>query len=306
MVLPERTSPGSPRKASVSADPVLYRALFEVGSDPVLLIEDGCVIDANPRAQAALGEARDALVGRELPDLLAPVQLDGRTSAEAVAELTATAFPDSPRRAHWLFGREREPFHALVRVQGLAVGERRVLSLWWRPEAGLGPGPDSVLEGSAGRCEQRISRPNGGWGQANDGALSRGVPDTERGGALGIDRETDSLAAHCQAVPIEAGGAAIGALGVYSDPQVPLGAEDRRLLESISHQASEALQRARLLEEARDRARRERLIRDIADRMQRATDLESLIRVAAEELVRALGASRAYVRMGMPEELVQE
>jgi len=95
-------------------------------------------------------------------------------------------------------------------------------------------------------------------------------------------------------------------LGVYGEPQVPLGTEDRQLLESISRQASGALQRARLLEEARDRARCERLFRDIANRMQRATDLESLITVAAEELVRALGASRAYVRMGIPEQLVQE
>ena len=306
MVMPERTSPGSPRKASVSADPVLYRALFEVGIDPVLLIEDGCVIDANPRAQAAFGEARDGLVGRQLLNLLAPVQLDGRTSAETVADLTETAFPDSPRRAHWLFGREREPFRALVRVQGFAVGERRLLSLSWRPGATLGLGPGSALEGNAGRREQRAAGPDGGWGQANDEALSRGAPDDECGGALGPGRETDGLSPHCQAVPIEAGGAAIGALGVYSDPQVPLGTEDRQLLESISRQAGEALQRARLLEEARDRARRERLIRDIADRMQRATDLESLIKVAAEELVRALGASRAYVRIGMAEELVQE
>jgi len=289
----------------VSADPVLYRALFEVGSAPVLLVEDGCVVDANPRAQAAFGEARDGLAGRELLDLLAPVQPDGRTSAETVAELTETAVPDSPRRAHWLFGREREPFHALVRVQGFVVGERRLFSLSWRPEAGLGPGPGSALEGNVGRCEQRAARPDGGWGQANE-ALPRGAPDAECGGALGPGRETDGLSPHCQAVPIEAGGAVIGALGVYGEPQVSLGTEDHQLLESISRQASEALQRARLLEEARDRARRERSIRDIVDRMQGATDLESLIKVAAEELVRALGASRAYVRMGMPEELVQE
>jgi hypothetical protein len=290
----------------VSADPVLYRALFEIGTDSVLLVEDGCVVDANPRAQAAFGEARDGLVGRELVDLLAPVQPDGRTSAETVSELTETAFPDSPRRAQWLFEREREPFRALVRVQGLVAGERRLFSLSWRPEGALGPGPGSALEGSVGRWEQRATRPDRRWGQANDGALSLGAPDAECGDALGTGRETDSLSPHFQAVPIETGGAAVGALGVYGEPQVPLGKEDRQLLESISRQASEALQRARLLEEARDRARRERLIRDIADRMQRATDLESLIKVVAEELIRALGASRAYVRMGVPEELVHE
>jgi GAF domain-containing protein len=95
-------------------------------------------------------------------------------------------------------------------------------------------------------------------------------------------------------------------LGVEADPQVPLPAADRELLVSISHQASEALQRARLLEEARGHARRERLIRDIADKMQRATDLASLLQTAAEELVRALDASRASVQMGTMEELLRE
>jgi hypothetical protein len=37
--------------------------------------------------------------------------------------------------------------------------------------------------------------------------------------------------------------------------------------------------------------------------MQRATDIEDLMRIAAEELNRTLGGSRAFVRMGTVAEL---
>ena len=284
----------------MGADSTLYRALFRLGNDPVLVIEDGRVVDANAGAQAVFGEARDALVGCELLDLSAPVQADGRASVEAVAVLTETALPGLPRRVRWLFQREHGPFCALVHVQGLGLGERRLLSLSWRMETG------STTEDWAGRREPSVSPVEGRLGKGRAEAPSRGATSTENKDALGPGRGTDGLPPHSEAVPIDVGGAAIGALGVYGDPQAPLTGEDRQLLESIARQASEALQRARLLEEARERARRERLIRDIADDMQRATDLETLIRVAAEGLARALGATRAYVRMGLPEALVEE
>ncbi len=121
-----------------------------------------------------------------------------------------------------------------------------------------------------------------------------------------LEAGAGDLPSHSLSVPVQAGGATIGVLGVSGDPQLPLTEDDRQLLESISRQASEALQRARLLEEARERARRERLIRDISDRMQRATDLETLTRAAAEGVVDALGASHVYVRMGTSEGLGEE
>ena len=37
--------------------------------------------------------------------------------------------------------------------------------------------------------------------------------------------------------------------------------------------------------------------------MQRATDMETLMRITAEELSRALGGSRAYVRLGTETQL---
>jgi PAS domain S-box-containing protein len=108
------------------------------------------------------------------------------------------------------------------------------------------------------------------------------------------------------AVPMNVSGETVGVLGVRDDVNHPLSAEDRELLVGLSEQVAAALQRARLLEQTQSRARRERVIRDIADRMQRAADIESLMRIMAEELRRALGASRAYVQMGTEDELSRE
>jgi GAF domain-containing protein len=106
--------------------------------------------------------------------------------------------------------------------------------------------------------------------------------------------------------PMDVSGEAIGMLGIREDPDHPLSPEDRVLLRGISEQVAAALQRARLLEQTQSRARRERVIRDVVDRMQRAADMESLMRIAAEELTRALGASRAYVKMGTEDELTSD
>jgi GAF domain-containing protein len=104
--------------------------------------------------------------------------------------------------------------------------------------------------------------------------------------------------------PLSVSGEAIGALGVRQDPDRPLAPREQELLRAIAEQVTEALQRAQLLERSGSQAMRERMIRDIADKMQRATDMRSLLRIAAEELTRALGASRAYVHMGSEEELL--
>lgn len=107
-------------------------------------------------------------------------------------------------------------------------------------------------------------------------------------------------------VPIDVGGEVVGMLGVYEEPDHALSARERELLRSISDQVTEALQKARLLEQTQSRAGNERVIRDIADKMQQATDVESLMRVVAEEVNRVLHASRVYVRMGTESDLASD
>ena len=62
-----------------------------------------------------------------------------------------------------------------------------------------------------------------------------------------------------------------------------------------------ALERARLLEEAQLRARRESTIRKITDKVNVSFDLETILRTAAEDLSTALGASGAYIELGLHE-----
>jgi GAF domain-containing protein len=73
---------------------------------------------------------------------------------------------------------------------------------------------------------------------------------------------------------------------------------DEDLMGTFAAQAAVTLENARLFQEAQARADRERVIREISDQMQRATDMEALMRITAEELNEALGGSRAYVRLG--------
>jgi GAF domain-containing protein len=70
------------------------------------------------------------------------------------------------------------------------------------------------------------------------------------------------------------------------------------LLEGVATQAAQAMETARLYQDAQRRAARERVLREISDRMQGATDIEALMRITAEELNKALGSSHAYVRLG--------
>jgi GAF domain-containing protein/DNA-binding LacI/PurR family transcriptional regulator len=99
-------------------------------------------------------------------------------------------------------------------------------------------------------------------------------------------------------VPIILGEQVLGMMSVqnYAVPRA-YDEHDLELLTALASQMAIALQNARLFEEAGARARQERVIREISDQMQRATDMEALMRITAEALNRALGGSRTYVRL---------
>lgn len=100
-------------------------------------------------------------------------------------------------------------------------------------------------------------------------------------------------------VPLMIGNRVLGVMTVqsYTAPHT-YDEHDRDLLMAIASTTAIALQNARLFEQTQTRAERERVIREISDQMQRAVDMETLMRITAEELNRALGGSRAYVRLG--------
>lgn len=104
-------------------------------------------------------------------------------------------------------------------------------------------------------------------------------------------------------IPLHTRERVIGQVVVLRTTPGPFSESALRLYEMLSDQAAVALERARLLEGAQQRAARERVIREISDQMQRATDMETLMHVTAEGLNRALGASCTYARLATEAEL---
>jgi len=121
--------------------------------------------------------------------------------------------------------------------------------------------------------------------------------------------EVDTLAQAAAAdtvitLPLTLRGEEIGHLVVEPLPDQPAwSSTEADILHSVAAQAATALDGARQFEASQRRIFRERAIRDISDQMQRATDMETLMRVTAEELNKVLGASCTYVRMSPGAEL---
>ncbi|MBN1642420.1 MAG: GAF domain-containing protein [Anaerolineae bacterium] len=107
-----------------------------------------------------------------------------------------------------------------------------------------------------------------------------------------------SHAAAFVATPLTAGGEWFGYSVVLLRTARSLTAGEMRIYESVHDQAATALRSAWLYRQAQDRARREQLIREITSRMRATPDLDTILNTAVEELGKALGVSRAFVRLG--------
>ncbi|MBN1642414.1 MAG: LacI family DNA-binding transcriptional regulator [Anaerolineae bacterium] len=93
-------------------------------------------------------------------------------------------------------------------------------------------------------------------------------------------------------------------LTIDDQKQRSLSVEERGIVQQACRQIGDALSRLRLLEQAATRAEQERVVGEIVRKIEQAPDLQSLMRIAADELSRALRASHAYIRMGTEDELL--
>lgn len=99
-------------------------------------------------------------------------------------------------------------------------------------------------------------------------------------------------------VPLKLRGQVIGTMALHeTHHQRPWTTEEIALAENVAEQVTLTVENLRLMDETQRRAAHERLLGEISGQMQRATDMETLMRITAEELNRALGGSRAYVRL---------
>ncbi len=114
---------------------------------------------------------------------------------------------------------------------------------------------------------------------------------------------TGSDGATSLAVPVRVRGQVIGAIDAHK-PQDAGGwtGDQIALLETLAQQLGDALEGARLYQEARRREARERLIGEIAARMRETLDVETVLKIAAHEIGQAMKLAALDVCLSVEEE----
>jgi hypothetical protein len=177
-------------------------------------------------------------------------------------------------------------------LQEAQAAQRRYLMQAWQ---------EFLAERPVVRAEHTLTGAGGG-----DSAFVREVRGAAmaygRTVAMGMAGEADEDGSEegqgALVVPLKVRGQVIGTVALHDTRQQRQWApEDIALAEAVSEQVALTVENLRLMDETQRRAVRERAIREISDMMQRATDMEALLCITAEELNRVLGGTRAYVRL---------
>jgi GAF domain-containing protein len=104
-------------------------------------------------------------------------------------------------------------------------------------------------------------------------------------------------------IPLQVENRILGFLGVYRTSVGSFSPVSMRLYETLADQAAVAMERARLLDEAQERAQRERLVSTVSARMRETLDVEMVMETAVEEISRAVGLAALDVRLGTARDL---
>jgi putative methionine-R-sulfoxide reductase with GAF domain len=99
------------------------------------------------------------------------------------------------------------------------------------------------------------------------------------------------------AVPISYGSDVLGVLDVQHDVVNGLTEEDVRTLQSIADQVAVALRNIRLYEQAQERAAQQAALNEITRRIHTAVDIDTVLRIAAQEIGKTVNAKRISVQL---------
>ncbi|HSS74681.1 MAG TPA: GAF domain-containing protein [Gaiellaceae bacterium] len=110
----------------------------------------------------------------------------------------------------------------------------------------------------------------------------------------------EAIGAHSAAfVPLVSGERVIGVLAIATTHERrAFSPEELGPLRTLASEAAVALERARSASALQEALDRERLVSSIAQKVRSELDFEALLHVAVEELARAVGLSRCFVRLG--------
>jgi GAF domain-containing protein len=101
--------------------------------------------------------------------------------------------------------------------------------------------------------------------------------------------------------PISVRGRWSGILTVLHEAPHTFSQAETAFYRTLADQAALAFEGQRLLEEAQRRAERERTIRQITDKVRATQNLETILQTTVQELSRAMGLPRAFIRLGTEE-----
>jgi PAS domain S-box-containing protein len=87
-------------------------------------------------------------------------------------------------------------------------------------------------------------------------------------------------------------------VGATVDEHRHFGSDDMALLQTLAAEGALALERARSADELAGALERERLVAEIGRKVRSEVDLGAVLRVAVEEIGRAIGGTRCFVRLG--------
>ncbi len=108
-------------------------------------------------------------------------------------------------------------------------------------------------------------------------------------------------------VPLKLRGKVIGTLGLQeADPNRQWTDDEIALVEAVSEQVSQALERARLFEETQRSAWRDQVVSESTAQVWSSTKIGEVMRAAVEQLGDKLQASEVVIRLGTEDELEKE
>jgi GAF domain-containing protein len=128
------------------------------------------------------------------------------------------------------------------------------------------------------------------------------LADAETGKALGTggtviaQKQNDDQKETIVAIPIKLRGQTLGVIQM-SVAGSKVSPELIRLAENAVNRLAISLENVRLLEELQVRAERERLVGEISSKVRTATDVDTILRTAANEIGRSLGVSEVVVQL---------
>jgi GAF domain-containing protein/HAMP domain-containing protein len=136
------------------------------------------------------------------------------------------------------------------------------------------------------RDERGLSEVGGEWPSEAEMALRSGETVQGEDGAANL------------AVPIRVHGRVIGVIDAYRAPGAQGWTSDQiAVLQALSDQLGVALDSARLHQDTQRRASEDRLVGDITSRIRETLDVDTVLQTALREMARALGVSKAEVRL---------